>query len=409
MNKNITKASPHPEPSSWLRVALCLSIALTGALTTASATADPRNQAKRMHDRLVGTPPTAECLQQLQDQISAGNAFDAALDAMDPSTDGSPDACDDPSFYNVTLKNMVTPWTNEEQTTYAALNDYSATVIGLVRDDADIRRMLYDDVIYTGNNQPGYSNTSNAHYEALEDSGLSLFDSLTARTQSAVTGLPSEATAGVVTSRAAAKAFFVDGTNRAMFRFTVLNHLCTDLEQIKDATRSTDRIRQDVSRSPGGDSRIYLNACSGCHAGMDPLTQAYAYYNYSNDEGRLIYTPNSVQDKYLINASNFKWGYATPDDRWDNYWREGPNNFLGWDNNLSGSGNGAKSMGQELAHTQAYARCQVQKVFKTVCLRPPVNDGDNAQFTSILADFTSTYNYNLKKVFAATAVHCMGE
>jgi len=410
MTTKIKTASPSPSTSMhWPRASLWLCVAL---LAVSTANAGPREQAKRMHDRLVGTPPTSACLQQLEDQLGTGSptdAFNAALDAIDPSPNDNTDACQDPSFYNVTLKNMVTPWTNEAQTAYAPLNDYTATVIGLVRDDADFRSLLYADVLYTGDNQPNYSNTSNAHYETLEDSGANLFTSLTAQTQSAVTGLPSQATAGIMTSRAAAKAFFVDGTNRAMLRFTMLNHLCTDMEQIKDPTRSTDRIRQDVSRSPGGDSRIYLNACSGCHAGMDPLAQAYAYYNYSNEDEQLVYTPNSVQDKYLINASNFKWGYATPNDHWDNYWREGSNTFLGWDAGLSGSGIGAKSMGQELAHTQAYARCQVQKVFKNVCLRPPVNAGDSAAFATILNDFTSSYNYNLKHVFAATAVHCMGQ
>ena len=73
-----------------------------------------------------------------------------------------------------------------------------------------------------------------------------------------------------MTSRAAAQSFFIAGTNRAMFRFTVLNHMCRDLEEIHDTTRPPDRIRQDVSRSPGGDARLFLNNCVGCHSGMDP-------------------------------------------------------------------------------------------------------------------------------------------
>jgi hypothetical protein len=100
-------------------------------------------------------------------------------------------------------------------------------------------------------------------------------------TQSSLTGIPAAATAGVMTTRAAARAFFIDGTNRAMFRFTLMNHMCNDLEQVKDITRVPDRIRQDVSRSPGGDSRIFLNNCLGCHAGMDPLAGAYAYTTLS--------------------------------------------------------------------------------------------------------------------------------
>jgi len=65
-----------------------------------------------------------------------------------------------------------------------------------------------------------------------------------------------------------------------MFRFTLINHLCTDLNPIMDITRPPDRVRQDVSRSPGGDSRIFLNNCIGCHAAMDPMAQAFAYYNF---------------------------------------------------------------------------------------------------------------------------------
>ncbi len=63
-----------------------------------------------------------------------------------------------------------------------------------------------------------------------------------------------------------------------------MNHLCNDLEQVKDPSLPADRIRQDISRSPGGDSRIFLNNCIGCHTGMDPLAQAFAYYDYVYDE-----------------------------------------------------------------------------------------------------------------------------
>ncbi len=221
--------------------------------------------------------------------------------------------------------------------------------------------------------------------------------------QSSLNGIPSSATAGVMTSRAASEAFFVAGTNRAMFRFTLMNHMCNDLEQVKDTTRTPDRIRQDVSRSPGGDSRIFLNSCIGCHSGMDPLAQAFAYYNFDENLGRLIYTPGQVQPKYLINADNFKYGYVTPDDQWDNYWRAGPNAILGWDSNLPGSGNGAKSLGEELASSDAFVRCQVTKVYRNVCLSDPTQ----AQLDTLKATFQT--GYNLKHVFAEAAAQCPGD
>lgn len=376
------------------------------AMLVGNAQAITPEQAKRIHDRLVGTPPSAACLSQLT-PLSA-NA--AAIDAINDT--GGSDNCTGTDFYRVTLKNFITPWTNEEQTVFAPLNDYSATLIGIIRDEDDFRKILYDDILYTGPSPSGLAN-SNAHYKNLEDTGADLQAVLTATTQSAV--YPGIAPAGIFSTRAGAKAFFVDGTNRAMFRFTMMNHLCNDLEQVKDTSYAPDRIRQDVSRSPGGDSRIYMNACIGCHNAMDPLTQSFAYYNWikdvdgnpNTDDGFLEYTNGVVQPKNLINANNFEYGYVTEDDSWINYWRTGSNSALGWDGALTGSGSGASSMGQELAHSEAFARCQVEKVFKAVCLRAPLETADQTQIDAMITTFKGN-GYNLKQIFADSAVFCMG-
>ncbi len=388
----------------------CTVIALVlSAMFAGSVLAGEREQAKRIHDRLAGVPPSDAVLTAMEADISGGNANAAALKALD-----------NPNFYRVTLKNFITPWTNEAQTVFEPLNDYTATVIGIVRDDYDFRTILYGDILYTGNTAglSGYSPNSNDHYKEMEDRGVNLMTDLVETTQSSPTtlNLPVGAAAGVLTTRAAAKAFFVDGTNRAMFRFTLLNHLCSDMEQVKDPGYSPDRVQQDVSRSPGGDSRIFMNACVGCHNGMDPMTQAFAYYNYTYpmngnepdyDAGQMVYTDGIVQPKYLINANNFEHGYVTSNDNWVNYWRTGSNSALGWDSALNGSGNGASSMGQELAHSDAFARCQVEKVFKAVCLRSPVDGADRTQIDTMIAAFRGD-GYRLKQVFADSAVFCMG-
>jgi hypothetical protein len=176
---------------------------------------------------------------------------------------------------------------------------------------------------------------------------------------------------------------------------------------VNDTSRPPDRIRQDVSRSPGGDSRLFLNNCVGCHSGMDPMAQAFAYYTFDETQGRIVYTPGQVQPKYGINVDNFKQGYVTPDDHWDNYWRHGPNRTLGWSTTLPGSGTGAKTLGQELANSDAFAQCQVQKVFKTVCFRPPGDLADRNKATALATSFKG--DYSLKEVFAQTAVYCMGQ
>lgn len=395
----------------------CKRVALGAALLCAAVQvqAGPREQALQIHSRVAGVPPSEPVLLQMAEHIDSGDVAAAVNLAME--NDG---------FYRATLKTLATPWTNRDMTPFAPLNDYTATVMGLVRDGEDFRQLLYADVLYTGaGDLPAYSTSDNDHYRALEASGASLKDALTRRSQSSLTGLPSEATAGVMTSRAAAKAFFYAGTNRAMFRFTLLNHLCRDLEQVHDTTGIPDRIRQDVSRSPGGDSRVFLNNCVGCHTGMDPMAQAFAYYDYEYDAatdpdaefGAIHYntdgetdpgTGTRVEAKYHINAGTFAPGYVTPDDQWDNYWRRGPNVVLAWDPTLEGSGSGAKSLGQELAHSGAFASCQVEKVFNAVCLRKPGDSADRALVQSATANFASS-GYNLKQVFIDTADYCKGE
>ncbi|WP_200821259.1 hypothetical protein [Oceanicoccus sp. KOV_DT_Chl] len=409
-------------------------------LASAVASADARERAKRIHERLTGTVPTDAMLDRMETEVVGGDAVTAALYAMDGAPAPSPVAANG-HFYNVVVKNWASPWTNEARDITVPLNDYSATVIGIVRDSdsIDFREILYGDIIYKGNTgsvaglNQAFSEDNNAHYEQLEELAVNLGDdNVLVRSTQSSGSLPASAVAGVMTTRAAASAFFIDGTNRAMFRFTLLNHLCMDLEQLKDTSRPTDRIRQDVSRSPGLDSTLFLNQCVGCHSGMDPMAQAFAYYEYypsmadrpdlTEDErrenGHLVYNNNGqVQNKYHINENNFKPGYITPNDHWTNYWRLGDNSSrIGWMNPATNSssidmainpayseGDGAASMGQELANSQAFAVCQVKKVFRAVCHREPAED-DRTDFDDLVSDFLA--DYNMKMNFARVAASC---
>jgi len=104
------------------------------------------------------------------------------------------------------------------------------------------------------------------------------------------------------------------------------------------------------------------------------------------------------------------------DDSWVNYWRNGQNWLLGWgtavnpDTKGNETGNGAKALGQELANSDAFARCQVDKVFENVCLRGPTDfhAQDRTVRDGIVADFKTTYNYNMRDVFTDVAAHCKG-
>ena len=382
-------------------------VLLMGA--TSFAMAGPREQAKRMHDRLVGVPPSDTVLNSMSAKISGGDAVGAATEAMSNST-----------FYNTTLKNFITPWTNETQSPYADLNDYTATVIGMIRDDVPFNQLLTEDIVYvaggTAQITAPYSQTNNDHYKELESKRINLADpaNLIRGTQSSQPGatLTPLNIAGVMTTRAFGEAFLNMGTNRRAIRYTLMTQMCRDMEDVHEVTRTPDRIRQDVSRSPGGDSTIFLNQCVGCHSGMDPLAQAFAYYDFkevvANTGEQIVMTPGEVQAKNLINSNNFPLGYIVKNDLWNNYWRQGPNASLGWNSGLPGGGNGIKSLGLELASSQAFSQCQVQKAFKFTCLRNPASPTDQSEIQRITGVFEKN-NFSMKRVFAEVAAYCKGD
>jgi hypothetical protein len=275
------------ENRMWKEVSRVMLAALLAVILVAPASAQTREQAKRIYDRLAGVPPTEAVLTAMENnpgtdpvcqQNNVSGPKCAAYMAMENA-----------SFYNVTLKNFAAPWTNRDRSVFVPLNDYIATVIGMIRDDVDFRTVLSADMQYVGSGvSPAPAANNNSHYEALEAGDYNLKTVLQPALQSNINRLPPDATAGVITSRAAAEAFFIAGTNRAMFRFTMVNHFCKDMEQLHDPRLSPDRIRQDVSRSPGGDSRLFLNNCVGCHTGMDPMAQAFAYYDYNETDGTAL-------------------------------------------------------------------------------------------------------------------------
>src|SRR5439155_22366272 len=148
--------------------------ALTGAallLTQLAipAHAGPNEQAKRIYERVAGEPAAAAVLAQMAGAISGSPGQAGLLAAAAIATSA-------PSFYNVTLKNLVIPWTNRDQTVFAPFNDYAATVIGMTRDDVAFNTALSDDILYTVNapGLPAPSAANNNHYATAESNGVDL-------------------------------------------------------------------------------------------------------------------------------------------------------------------------------------------------------------------------------------------
>ncbi|HXY96272.1 MAG TPA: hypothetical protein VEH00_04800 [Steroidobacteraceae bacterium] len=409
MNVTTTGTGPGRAPRATLSACALLLL----AQPFAPAFAGPNEQAKRIYERIAGVPPSAAELASMANTICGGTCAAGAAGAAAGSASlvqAAAVATNAPTFYNVTLKNFAMPWTNRAGTVFSPLNDSVATVIGMVRDGVPFNTALSADILYTSNASglPAPSPANNNHYATAEQNGVNLMATLVQGTQSGVYGTPSGGVAGLFTTRGLASAFFVNGTNRAMFRFTMINQFCADMPALADTTRPTDFVRQDVARSPGGNSMIFMDTCVGCHSGMDGMAKAFAYYNFDAvNTQSMLYTPGQVQPKYLINAANFVYGYVTPDDNWVNHWRQGPNTVLGWSAALPGSGSGAASLGQELESSSTFAQCQVTKVFQAVCFRAPVSSTDLATVSSITSSFTSG-GYNLKQVFQQAAAACPG-
>ena len=376
---------------------------LAFAMGASVSMAGPREQAKRIHDRLVGAPPSAAVLDSMEAKVVGGDAIGAAMEAMD-----------NPAFYNTTVREFATPWTNRDGSVYADLNDSTATVVGLIRDEVPFDQLLSGDIVYIGSaaasNNVAYSQTDNAHYLELQNGLVDLSDpaNLLQEAQSNLPGTPLGAaeTAGITTTRGFAEAYLIAGTNRAAVRFATLNFMCMDMEDFHDITTLPDKVRQDVDRSPGGDSSLFLNDCLGCHAGMDSLAGAFAYYDFAEDTQQIVYTAGAVQPKFVKDAAVFPFGFETSNDAWINYWRDGANSFVGW-NGPSASGTGAKSLGVELAQTRQFSECQVKQVFEKVCYRTPNGPADTQAVEDIANAFEASNN-NMKQVFAETAVYCMG-
>lgn len=379
-----------------------------------------------IHNRIAGVPPApgsnaisrmATAMRANPGQVGMSNAAKIAME--------------NPSFYDLVLKNWAKPFTNVEKSKRVSLDDYSATIVGAIRDSdlpgKPFNRVLYEDLVYvgpsSGDENNNFSRTNNNHYENLESSGVSLSDRsrLVERRQSENINTESNITddtlrdtsnvlvdgvngaAGIFTTRSSGLAYYDMGTNRRVTRFALVNFMCKDFEDIHDTSLPNTRIRKDVERTPGGDSRTFLTKCIGCHSGQDGLGGAFAYYDFK--DGALEFTPGQVQTK-MTHLPAYANGYQTVDDSWINYWGEFSvhNKDLGFKPPFSGSG--VASLGQAIANSRGFSVCMTKKIFKLMCVRPPLPTDD--EFITKMADNLELNNqYNMKNLIADTVAYCV--
>ena len=352
-----------------------------------------RDLAVLLHNRIVGVPAQGETLQKMVALLKKGEIEKAALLATEH-----------PFFYDLKLRALFNPWSNREGSVSAPLNDMVMTMIGMVRDDLPFDKVLSADLHYairedepTDVTQPGPTNATPS----------SLKSSLQQHKQSEKLhkDREPELISGVLSTNAFATAFYSAGTNRRATAFVLKNFLCHEMEQLHDTETPKHWVRQDVSREPGGDPELFNQRCVGCHAGMDALSGWSVFY-----DGPTLTWDRNVKSKITKNVlyrGTQGRNYNQPNhanDSFTNLWTEGKNAKLGWRGKTSGKG--AKEFGEMMTRSKAFASCMAKQVYESVCYLKP-EAGIAKTKSEQLAEQFEKNNYNMRKLFAATAVSCL--
>jgi len=385
---------------------VCTGLFVLFALVSHAApvSADVRGQAYQMYSRLAGVPPTAEELDQMSAYLENGATREAAMVAVSS-----------PSFYNVTVRSWVKGWSNNSQSNRFELNDMDALFVGAIRDDVPFNQLFSTDIMYLAdpeylsgngfNDIPSPALNNNEHFSEIEQRRVNLHNALVRTSQRDVYQYEDQhEVAGVFTTRGFAASFYQDGTNRAPVRFSFMNWLCRDMEQMHDTTIPAHMIRQDVTRVPGGESRTFLANCQGCHAGMDPLAGAFSYVDFLGN--RITFNTDVPADsKVRRNADSFPGGFVQTDNSWVNLWNDGQNASLGWRGPQSGEG--MASFGSLISNTNAMAQCMADQVFELVCMRKAGSQEDRQATRNIANRFTNHTNQSVQSLFVDTAAYCL--
>ena len=212
-----------------------------------------------------------------------------------------------------------------------------------------------------------------------------------------------------MTTRGFSEAYLVAGTNRAPVRFAMLNFMCMDQEDLRDITAHADRVRKDVTRSPGGDSQHFLERlldlpCGSRRAGRRVRVLRLRRRHCSKRSTRLATCSRSSTRMRACFRSVLRrrtiLGSTTGEP--------GSNEFVGWNAAGGGEGNGAKSLGHGIGSDTAVRRVPDEASFRTGLLPVAERHGRRSRPCENIADIFEANNRSMKRVFAETALYCMG-
>jgi hypothetical protein len=399
-------------------------------------------RASALYQRLAGvsTPISDPLLKEVSQRLVQNDPIGAARLITDQ-----------PSFYNITVRDFAARMSNRDETINTPLNDFTASVIGVVRDETNAKALLTEDLVYVGSKAAVPSDEvndmikSNVHYQALDAGRFDLSKVLERTTQkvydaNSKTAAAIPEAAGLLTTRQWASAHAIAGTQRRMVEFTFREFLCTPIDRAADKDGPENVVGADIDQNPGGSHEKFLTTCKSCHTIMDAFRPAFSKFTFNNnmilhvdkvphvmsqedeDKGMGVWTSSepgagSVVGKFNKNKSvttiktssgDVTLGRLTTSDNWENNANLGSNkSTFKWTSN---SGKGIKSFGKLISESAQFPKCMAQRVFKSVCKRD-VSIYEDELIKAAATEFATTRNFNLKYLFQriATSKECLGD
>lgn len=340
----------------YLSIATTL-ITLVFPNTSYAETSDEKI-ASRLYQRLTGVPLMPENGRRaaMIALVSKKDLLGAAKVVTNRESGAS-------EFYDVTLAEFASALNSGEQLD-GVWNELVAMVVGNTRDDFPVDELLMGDFTYADPTAIGanaYSQTNNNHYsQQLQRSG-SLRTSIQRMERPTFPGV------GIFTSRPWGIGYLQAGTNRRNVVGIMQNLYCQTMNGMKNVNVPDTFIRRDVTRSTDSDPLIFQNDCKGCHGWMDPMSHAFAFFDYSDNQNQVIKTVQ-VGGKMNVNPNAFPAGYAVSSDQWNLTVHADQNKVLGFANPRQ-SGYGLKDLGKAIADSSGFHRCMVQRVANQVFLK----------------------------------------
>ncbi len=347
-----------------------------------------------------------------------------------------------PDFYNNTVKEMGLKMSNREESVDVPLNDFAATMVGVVRDQINAKELLTGNFYYRGHRLVGvpadlktHILQSNIHYNELDKQGYDLKKALVRVDGQKILDrkmlpISHPDPAGVLTSRAYLSAHAVAGTNRRQVEYAFKEFMCLEMSEVADTEVSDLRVGRDIDRFPANSNKKYQTSCKGCHTVMDGFRGAFAKIDFHPSRNFVMHgdqhkinrvkigkdhfdypkDKNIESISYKVNHNEFVFpnGYVTRDDSFYNYANRGSNKvLLGWRSPAS-KGYGIGQFGQMISESKRFSQCMVKRVFEAIC---PVNINENilSKLENYVNDFEKS-GYNMKALFIEAAVSplCLG-